>query len=154
MRTEDTIFKLLKFKSVDKYEAFHEILPSVRYSSQKEKDVVSDILDECCADLLRLLRGEKRPTKPVLKKVLVTCMDQISIAPVDGEHKEFGYQLGWYLAEKVAVNLRKGTEKKVWGYWQIEADEVKAPIRPRVSGKSKRKAPTKEAACESSISIV
>lgn len=154
MRTEDTIFKLLKFKSVDKYEAFYEILPSVQYASQKEKDVISEILDECCADLLRLMRGEKRPTKPVLKKVLVRCMDNISIAQVDGEHKEFGYQLGWYLAEKVAVNLRKGTEKKVWGYWHIEADEVKAPIRPRVSGKSRRKATAEEPVGDTALSRI
>jgi hypothetical protein len=81
-------------------------------------------------------------------------MDQISIAAVNGENKEFGYQLGWYLAEKVAVNLRKGTEKKVWGYWHIEADEVRAPIRPRISGKVKGKAPARKTKEETAISRV
>jgi hypothetical protein len=129
---------------VDKYEAFHEILPAVIHTTTEQKETVSDILDRCCTALLQLLRLPKKPTKPVMKKVLVTCMDELSIAPVDMENKEFGYQLGWYLAEKVAVNLRKGTEKKVWGYWQIDGNEVKAPIRPRISGKSVKKAMEEE----------
>lgn len=53
-------------------------------------------------------------------------MDTLAIANIDTENREFGYQLGWYLAEKVNVDLRKGTEKKIWGYWQIEGNEVKA----------------------------
>ena len=82
------------------------------------------------------------------------CMDDISIAPVDGENKEFGYQLGWYLAEKVAVNLRKGTEKKVWGYWHIDGEEVKAPIRPRISGKSSRKKAEEEEVVEVTAIVI
>lgn len=141
MQIQDTISKLVKFRSVDKYEAFFEVLPAVVHTSSIQKEVVSEILDTCCTSLLQMLRQPKRPTKPALKKVLVTCMDQISIAPVDAENREFGYQLGWFLAEKVAVNLRKGTEKKVWGYWHIEGTEVKAPVRPRLSGSTKRKKP-------------
>lgn len=64
-------------------------------------------------------------------------MDTLAIANIDTENREFGYQLGWYLAEKVNVDLRKGTEKKIWGYWQIEGNEVKAPVKPRISKKVK-----------------
>ena len=154
MQIQDTISKLVKFRSVDKYDAFHEVLPAVAHTSSQQKEVVSDILDTCCTSLLQMLRQPKKPTKPALKKALVMCMDQISIAPVDVENREFGYQLGWFLAEKVAVNLRKGTEKKVWGYWHIEGSEVKAPLRPRLSGTTKRRKPTSADTPATEISIV
>ena len=154
MQVNEAISKLTKFRSVDKYEAFHEILPAVIHTTTEQKEIVCDILDRCCTALLQLLRLPKRPTKSVMKKVLVMCMDDISIAPVDGENKEFGYQLGWYLAEKVAVNLRKGTEKKVWGYWHIDGEEVKAPIRPRISGKSSRKKAEEEEVVEVTAIVI
>ena len=118
MQVNEAISKLTKFRSVDKYEAFHEILPAVIHTTTEQKEIVCDILDRCCTALLQLLRLPKRPTKPVMKKALVLCMDDISIAPVDGENKEFGYQLGWYLAEKgngekgvgVLAHRRRGSE--------------------------------------------
>lgn len=66
-------------------------------------------------------------------------MDALSVAPIDAENREFGYQLGWYLAEKVKVDLQRGTEKKLWGYWQVEGNEVKAPLRPRIAAAVKEK---------------
>jgi hypothetical protein len=140
----ETIDVLSKFRYVDKYEAFHEILPCVLGISQKEKDIVSEILDSCCTELLRCCQESERPNKTSLKKLLVVCMDSLSVAPINAVNREFGYQLGWYLSEKVDINLKKGTEKKLWGYWQIEGDEVKAPIKPRISAgvrekKNKRK---------------
>ncbi|HTM66469.1 MAG TPA: hypothetical protein VL093_09125 [Flavipsychrobacter sp.] len=66
-------------------------------------------------------------------------MDSLAIAQINAVNREFGYQLGWYLAEKVNINLKKGTEKKLWGYWQIEGNEVKAPVKPRISATVREK---------------
>lgn len=38
------------------------------------------------------------------------------------------------------VNLKKGTEKKIWGYWQVEGNEVRLPVKPRISKKAKEQA--------------
>jgi len=133
---------LVKFRRVDKYEAFHEILPAVLHTTEQQKTILSDILDNCSDELLRHFREVKKPDKKLLRQYLVECMDAISIADINAENKEFGYQLGWYLAEKVNVNLKKGTEKKIWGYWHIEANEVKIPVRPRISPNVKKKGKT------------
>jgi hypothetical protein len=130
---KEIIDVLSKFRYVDKYEAFHEILPSVISTSEKEKNIVSEILDSCCTELLKCCQESERPNKTSLKKSLVVCMDALAVADIDSANREFGYQLGWYLAEKVNLNLQKGTEKKIWGYWQIENNEVKIPVRPRIS---------------------
>lgn len=71
-------------------------------------------------------------------------MDALAIAKITAEHREFGYQLGWYLAEKVQVDLKKGTEKKLWGYWRVEGNEVKAPVRPRIAPKVKEQLKPKQ----------
>jgi hypothetical protein len=144
----DIINTLSKFRYVDKYEAFHEILPGILGASEKEKTIVSEILNNCSTELLRCYQDVERPRKIVLKKCLVICMDALAVADIDAANREFGYQLGWYLADKVDVNLKKGTEKKLWGYWQIEGNEVKAPVRPRISAtvrkKQNKKTPRKE----------
>jgi hypothetical protein len=139
VRTNSTLHKLHKFKSVDKYATFKEILPSVIFSSERDKEIVSEILDNCCSSLIKEFEKPARPTKPVLKKMLISCMDELAVAPIDAENREFGYQLGWYLAEKANVDLQKGTEKKVWGYWKVEEEEVKIPLRPRFTGRAKAK---------------
>jgi hypothetical protein len=136
---KEVIDVLSKFRYVDKYEAFHEILPCVLSTSEKEKNVVSEILDSCCAYLLKCYEESERPSKASLKKSLIICMDSLAIAQINAVNREFGYQLGWYLAEKVNINLKKGTEKKLWGYWQIEGNEVKAPVKPRISATVREK---------------
>jgi hypothetical protein len=139
VRVSSILHKLDKFKSVDKYEAFNEILPTVVYSSPFDKEVVSEILNNCCSLLIAEFEISSRPSKPMLKKMLICCMDELTVAPIDAENREFGYQLGWYLAEKVNVDLQKGTERKVWGYWRVEEEEVKIPVRPRFTGRAKPK---------------
>lgn len=133
----ETIHILSKFRYVDKYQTFHEILPFVLHTSEEQKAIVNGILDDCAGVLLRLFNEPKKPTKPVLRQSLIECMDALAIARINAENREFGYQLGWYLAEKVNVNLKKGTEKKIWGYWQVEGNEVKLPVKPRISKKAK-----------------
>lgn len=139
MQKEQVLNILYKFKLVDKHQSFHEILPSVIFTSEEEKEIVANILDVCCTALIKHIEATKKPSKMVMKKIMIECMDAISIAPINAENREFGYQLGWYLSEKVMVSLNKGTEKKIWGYWQIEANEVQPPKRPRISGKRKTK---------------
>ena len=118
--------KLSKFRLVDKYQSFHEILPEVRYADSQQKATVAEVLDNCAKELLVLWNlAKKRPTKATMKKVLQIHMNLISHAALDELNKEFAYRLCWFLAEKVDVNLPKQTAAKYWGYWKIVDDEVK-----------------------------
>lgn len=137
MKANDVIYILSKFRHIDKYGTFYKILPSVLNTTEEQKNIVSEILNDCCSELLDFFQQAKRPKKQELKQSLIDCMDALSIAKINAENREFGYQLGWYLAEKVKIDLRKGTEKKLWGYWMIEYNEVKIPVKPRVSHKVK-----------------
>jgi len=144
VQQNEIIRVLSKFRQVDKYEAFREILPSVALTAESHKTVVAALLDDCATHLLQLFEAPKKPPKLLLRQPLIACMDALSIADIDAENREFGYQLGWYLAEKVNINLGKGTEKKLWGYWRIEDNEVKMPVRPRISQKTKEQARNKQ----------
>ena len=64
-------------------------------------------------------------------------MDDISYTKVDELNKDFGYEMCWYIAEKVNVDLRKQTTTKVYGYWTIVEGKLKV-----VTKRGKRK--TKE----------
>lgn len=123
---EEIIEKLTKFRMVDKYAAFCEVLLEVRFSHVEERVIVSEILNSCTKELICLFNAaKKKPRKTDLKKILKLHMDLISHAAVDEENKEFAYKLCWFLAEKTEVNLPKQTAAKHWGYWQIVNDEVK-----------------------------
>lgn len=124
---EEIIEKLVKFRLVDKYSAFGEAMPEIRFAAIAEKILVSDILNNCTKELIHLFRTaeKKKPRKTDLKKVLKLHMDILSHAAIDDENREFGYMLCWFLAEKAEVNLPKQTAQKYWGYWQIVNDEVK-----------------------------
>ncbi|MBS1777658.1 MAG: hypothetical protein JSS64_15435 [Bacteroidetes bacterium] len=140
MDIELALNTLHKFRQVNKYETFREILPSTVFLPKRERELVTKILDHCAHDLILLLRqGNKKAIKKELKIVLIECMDALAIAKINSDNREFGYQLGWYLAEKVHINLKTGTEKKLWGYWQVEGFEVSVPIRPRISTKAKER---------------
>ncbi|HRO43637.1 MAG TPA: hypothetical protein PL009_12440 [Flavipsychrobacter sp.] len=139
MVSKDVLDILSKFRYVDKYESFKEVLPSVIYAPDDQKNTVSEILDGCCDELIGHFRTRKKPIKATLRQSLIECMDALAIAKINSDNREFGYLLGWYLAEKVNVNLKKGTEKKLWGYWHVEGNEVKAPVKPRIAPKVKEK---------------
>lgn len=133
---------LSKFRYVDKYASFHEVLPAVLVAPVEQRQVVTEIVDRCCTELLFSFQNQDQPSVKLLRQSLIECMDALAIAPISAAHRDFGYQLGWYLAEKVQVDLRKGTERKLWGYWRIEGNEVKPPLRPRIAAKVKeRQAP-------------
>jgi|GEM_PF-751401 len=149
---DEIIRTLSKFRYVDKYHTFREILPGIGRAPESQRVIVNELLNHCCSELLQHFTTNKRPSKQLLRQILIECMDALSVASIDAENREFGYQLGWYLAEKVKVNLQRGTEKKLWGYWKVEGNEVKAPVRPRIApavkeklGKKKR---TKKASSE------
>lgn len=130
---------LSRFRHADKYETFYEVLPVVIYSTDDQKSLVSEILDRHTDKLLDYWRTTPRPLKKEIRQILIECMDELTIAPLRPADREFGYLLGWYLAEKVGINLKKGTEKKIWGYWEIEKNVVAAPKRPRIAPAVKRK---------------
>ncbi len=137
---------LSRFRHADKYETFYEVLPAIIYSTDDQKMLVSGILDRCTDRLLDYWRSTTRPLKKEIRQILIECMDELTIAPLRPADREFGYLLGWYLAEKVDINLKKGTEKKIWGYWEIDKNVVAAPRRPRIAPAVKRnkKKPTAE----------
>lgn len=126
------IESLTKFKLVDKYASFYEALPDVRYADAGQRAIITGILNRCCSELIRLTEAQARPS--ALKKALSQCMDELFHAPVDALNREFGYQLGWFLAEKTGVNLSRVSERRSWGYWKVEHNEVKS-----VAGSRKKK---------------
>ena len=123
---EEIVEKLSKFRQVDKYTAFHEALPEVRYATAAQRHTVTDLLNNCAKELVWLFQSAKKmPRKTDMKKVLQIHMNLVAHSALDEENKEFAYKLCWFLAEKVEVNLPKQTAKKYWGYWQIVDNEVK-----------------------------
>lgn len=130
---------LSKFRYVDKYESFHEVLPAVLGAPVEQRQVVTEIVDRCCTELLNSFQNQDQPSIKLLRQSLIECMDALAIAPISAAHRDFGYQLGWYLAEKARVDLKKGTDRKLWGYWRIEGNEVKPPLRPRIAAKAKER---------------
>lgn len=122
---EEIIQKLTKFRLVDKYRSFHEVMPHYFHADASLRTIVTDIIDNCAKELLFLFNvAKKKPTKANLKKVLLLHMNLISHAALDEPNKEFAYKLCWFLAEKVEVSLAKQTAKKYWGYWDIVNEEV------------------------------
>lgn len=117
--------KLNDFKKVDKYETFYKILPAVEFSPEDQKSIVSDILNNCCDDFITLHDADKKPLQSSLKKVFIKCMNELTIANIDTPNREFGYELCWYLSEKVGLKLKKTSENKIWGFWKVEEEEVK-----------------------------
>lgn len=129
MKTATEILE--KFERVDKYRTFYKMMPEVMGATDDHQDIISNILNQCSRALLALYKDHKKPTIVQKRALLVACMDAITLSPARTEHKEFGYQLCWYLAEKVQVDLRKASDTKVWGYWKVENQAVKTVTRMR-----------------------
>ena len=128
---EEKIATLTKLRMVDKYASFYEIMPEVVHCSVQQKQWVTSLLDECCRQLIVLFNTHKKPTKTAIKKPIFHCMDELTLAPLDAANREFAYQLGWFIADKSGVDLRKGSMRKAWGYWAIQAEEVRVVGNPR-----------------------
>lgn len=135
MQRKEGIEQLKKFLRVDKYETFYKIHPAVLSASDNYKEIIADILDDCCSQLIYLLQRDKKPTKTELKKVITETMDTLTHAKVDTENRDFGYELCWYLSEKAGINLKLISENKIWGYWKVEGNKVKT-ILPKPTHKT------------------
>ncbi|MEZ5015784.1 MAG: hypothetical protein R2800_01925 [Flavipsychrobacter sp.] len=135
MEKEEIIEQLRKFRWIDKYHNFRDLLPTIEQSSDDDKDIINNIVEDCCTELIRIYNTSKRkPTKALLGKTILQYMDDISYTKVDELNKDFGYELCWYIAEKVGVDLRKQSTTKVYGYWSIVENNLKT-----VTKRGKRK---------------
>lgn len=131
MTKKEKLDKLYAFRSLDKYATFGKAQPGIIHANEDQQQVINDILDTCCKELIILIDASKRPTKAILKEVISTQMDNITKAPVNIENRDFGYHLCYFLAEKVGLDLWRSSETKVWGYWSVEEGKVKTVSRMR-----------------------
>jgi hypothetical protein len=135
MSSVDVINKLYAFKVVDKYEAFQDIQPNIASANEACKAIVSNALNTCCIHLIQLFESNKKPTKLSLKQSITKCMNNLSKAEIDSENRDFGYELCWFLAEKVGLDLKHASANRIWGYWEVNENEV-MPIYSKSKKKS------------------
>lgn len=125
MDKQEIIEQLRKIRWVDKYHNFRNLIPGIEETPEDKKDIIIELVENCCTELIRVFNTQKRPTVITIKKVILKYMDEISYADVDEQNRDFGYELCWYISEKAGVNLRKATDTKVYGYWKVIEDELK-----------------------------
>lgn len=123
------IEKLRKIRWVDKYHTFHSIVPGVDDTTDEQKDILVNIVEDCCTELIRLYNTQKKPLVTVVRSTIIKYMDNISYADLNTENRDFGYELCWYIAEKAGVSIRKYTDSKVYGYWKVEGNQLKQVTR-------------------------
>lgn len=123
--TKDILDQLYRIRWVDKYDTFRKIVPGVEDTPEAEKDIIINLVEECCTALIRLYSPKKPPTVAAVRSAILKYMDMVSYAPVCTENRDFGYELCWYIAEKTGISIRKYTETKVYGYWRVEDDRLK-----------------------------
>lgn len=119
------IEQLRRIRWVDKYHTFHKIVPGVDKAGEDEKETITNIVEDCCTELIRHYNAKRKPTKEKVKKIILKYMDMISYTEVNTESKDFGYELCWYIGEKIGVDIRKYTETKVYGYWRVEENALR-----------------------------
>ena len=44
---EQTIVKLYRFREIDKYRTFYKILPAVIHTTEEDRNIITELLDEC-----------------------------------------------------------------------------------------------------------
>ncbi len=125
MGLETSLEKLRAFKLADKYETFHKAMPGIILATDNQKEIITQILDNCCAELIRLFLPTKKPLKTTLKQVIATYMDEISRSAADNANKDFAYELCWYLSDIAGLKMKLSSERKTWGYWKVADNEVK-----------------------------
>lgn len=119
------IEQLRKIRWVDKYHTFHRIVPGVENTPESEKETITNLVEDCCTELVRLYSAKKPPTVATVRSTILKYMDLISYAEVNTENRDFGYEMCWYIAEKTGITIRKYTETKVYGYWRVEGNQLK-----------------------------
>ena len=121
MTGEQITEKLGKFKFSDKFVTFYRIQPTVLLSADDQQDLVSEILNNCCRELIKLYNGAKKlPTKASLKKECIKCMNELYKADITEENRDFAYELCWYLCEIIGIDFKKISASKKLGYRNIK----------------------------------
>lgn len=133
MLKKDVLEKLYSFRGMDKYATFGKAQPGIIHSPDDQQDIISNILDSCCKELIIEFDGVKRISKTTLRAIIIKHMDMITQAPVNNENKDFGYHLCFFLAEKVGVDIWRHSDTKIWGYWKVEGNKLKTVTRIRRS---------------------
>jgi hypothetical protein len=124
VKRDEQIDFLNKFRWVDKYATFSKVLPLAIFTPASEKDQVTDILDACCKNLVTILKQEPKPGKITIRQTITGYMDELARAGICQVNKDFGYELFWYLGEKMGIDLKKASHSKIWGYWKVESNSV------------------------------
>ena len=136
MLKKDILAKLYSFRGMDKYATFGKAQSGIIHSPDDQQDIISNILDTCCKELIIELESTKRTSKTILKSIITKYMDTILQAEVNAENKDFGYHLCYFLAEKTGVDIWRQSDTKVWGYWKVEENKLKSVTRIRRSKKA------------------
>lgn len=136
MLKKDILAKLYSFRGMDKYATFGKAQSGIIHSPDDQQDIISNILDTCCKELIIELESTKRTSKTILKSIITKHMDAILQAEVNTENKDFGYHLCYFLAEKTGVDIWRQSDTKVWGYWKVEENKLKSVTRIRRSKKT------------------
>lgn len=124
VKRDEQIDFLNKFRWIDKYTTFSKILPLALFTLATEKEQVTDILDACCKELVIILKQSEKTGKTVLRQTITRFMDELARTNVCQVSKDFGYELFWYIGEKMGIDLKKGSHSKIWGYWKVESNSV------------------------------
>ena len=135
MNKKERLEKLYAFISLDKYATFCKAQSGIIHAHEDQQQIISELLDNCCKDLAIEIESAKKPTKAILKAIIIKYMDAISSAAVNTENRDFGIHLCYFIAEKAGVDIRKQSETKLWGYWPIENDRIRVVTRIRKSKK-------------------
>lgn len=128
---EAIIEKLRKIRWVDKYHTFHRVVPGVDHSTDEQKDMVTNILEDCCTEVIKLYNSAKKPSVVLVRNTILKYMDKISYTDANAENRDFGYELCWYIAEKAGITIRKYTDSKVYGYWKVTENNTLKEVTKR-----------------------
>lgn len=131
MNKKERLEKLYAFKSLDKYATFGKAQSGIIHAHEDQQQIISELLDNCCKELAIEIESVKKPTKTILRSIVIKYMDAISIAKVNTENRDFGIHLCYFLAEKAGIDIRRQSETKIWGYWTIDNNNLRVVTRKR-----------------------
>lgn len=125
MSASEIITILTNFRWTDKYATFYKIIPSVTETGENEREIITELVNNCASELISIFEKDNKPTKAELKDTFTKYMDRIALAKVTPDNRDFGIELCWYLSEKVGLNFKSSSENRLWGFWKVEAGNVK-----------------------------
>ncbi len=113
-------------------------MPGIEHIGDEHKEIISGILDQCCIQLLKAFENKQTVLKSELRNIITQHMNHIFLAPTTEENRDFGYELCWYLSDKIGLNFKQRSDSKAWGYWKVDAGSVKGISGIRQSRKFKK----------------